>query len=101
MKKLPTFFLLLVILSACAPATDAPVRTPLPSPSPVPSATPTSTPMPDALWVDPAAPAQLVDLSQTWGIPLTDDPSLATQKLTLSDALVLCGFMPSLRRFQQ
>ncbi|CAG1002468.1 Capsule biosynthesis protein CapA [Anaerolineales bacterium] len=39
--------------------------------------------MPDALWIDPAVPAPLADLSQTWGIPLTDDPALATQKLEL------------------
>lgn len=42
--------------------------------------------MPEALWIDPAAPPQLVNLAQTWGISLTGDPLLATQKLELSDS---------------
>jgi poly-gamma-glutamate synthesis protein (capsule biosynthesis protein) len=86
MKKLPIFFLLLVILAACAPVTATPVVAPLLSPSPVPTIAATSTPMSEALWVDPAVPAQLVTLSRTWGIPITNDPSLATQKLELSDS---------------
>lgn len=42
--------------------------------------------MPDALWVSPAVPAQLADLSRTWGIPLTTNSASATQKLELSDS---------------
>ena len=42
--------------------------------------------MPDALWIPSRRTSRLVDLSQTWGIPLTDDPVLATQKIELSDA---------------
>jgi poly-gamma-glutamate synthesis protein (capsule biosynthesis protein) len=86
MKKLPFLFLLLAILVACAPATEAPVVTPMPSPSSTPTLAATSTPMPDALWIDPAVPAKLADLGQTWGIPITEDPALATQKLELSDS---------------
>ena len=95
MRKFTVELLLLVLLASCAPAVAMPQNTPPPSPSPAPSATPTS--MSEALWVDPAAPAQLVDLSQTWGISLTEDPSLATHKLELSELPALCGFMPSLR----
>jgi poly-gamma-glutamate synthesis protein (capsule biosynthesis protein) len=87
MKKLPFLFLLLAVLAACAPATEAPVVMPLPSPSPAPTIAATSTPMPDALWIDPAVPAKLAGLGQTWGIPITtEDPALATQKLELSDS---------------
>jgi poly-gamma-glutamate synthesis protein (capsule biosynthesis protein) len=42
--------------------------------------------MPEALWIDPAVPTELVNLGHTWGIPLTDNPTLATQKLELSDS---------------
>lgn len=86
MRKIVIAFLLLAVLAACVPATEPPESTPFPSPSPMPSATSTFTPMPDALWVSPAVPAQLVNLSQTWGIPLTDDPALATQKLEISNS---------------
>lgn len=68
------------------PATPLPANTFTPSATPAPSTTATSTPIPEALWVSPAAPAQLVNLSQTWGIPLTDDPALATHKLEFSDS---------------
>ena len=42
--------------------------------------------MPDALWVSPAVPANLLKLAQTWDIPRTDDFSLATQKLDIADS---------------
>jgi poly-gamma-glutamate synthesis protein (capsule biosynthesis protein) len=86
MRKFVIAFLLLAVLAACAPATEAPANTPVPSPLTVPTATVTSTPMPDALWVSPAVPAQLADLSRTWGIPLTTNSASATQKLELSDS---------------
>jgi poly-gamma-glutamate synthesis protein (capsule biosynthesis protein) len=42
--------------------------------------------MPEALWVSPAIPADLLKLAQTWDIPHTDDLSLATQKLDVTDS---------------
>lgn len=86
MRKLIVAILLLALLASCAPATPLPADTPAPSPTPVPTETFTPTPIPEALWVSPAVPAQLVGLSQTWGISITDDPALATQKLELSDS---------------
>ena len=56
--------------------------------------------MPDALWIRSRRTSRLVDLSQTWGIPLTDDPALATQKLELSNAGSLLSSRPLLRHFQ-
>ncbi len=84
MKKIIVTFFLLAMLASCVPATQLPANISIPSPLPAPTAT--STPSPEALWIDSAAPAQLVDSSQTWGIPLTDDPSFATQKLELSNS---------------
>ncbi len=87
MQKIAIALLIFTLLASCAP-TVPPVNTPAPSLLPSPSATPTSTstPMPEALWVSPAVPAPLANLSRAWGIPLTSDPSLATQKLELSDS---------------
>ncbi|NOT06536.1 MAG: hypothetical protein HOP27_18240 [Anaerolineales bacterium] len=82
MKKIFITILLISILASCAPA-----ETITPTPSPIPPAPTTiSAPMPDALWVSPAVPADLLELAQTWDIPRTDDPSLATQKLDIADA---------------
>ncbi len=81
MKKFHALFLVLAILAACVPATELP-NTPAPSPSPLPSAT--FTPMPAALWINPAVPTQLFEITKSWNIPLTDDPALATQKLDIS-----------------
>jgi poly-gamma-glutamate synthesis protein (capsule biosynthesis protein) len=85
MKKFLVTITYIAILAACVPATALPVNTPpVPSPSPLP-ATNTPTPMPDALWVSPAVPAGLLEIAKSWGIPKTDDPALATQKLDISD----------------
>ena len=84
MKKIFITILLISILASCAPAeTIAPTLVPSLTP---PAPTVTSTPMPDALWVSPAVPANLLELAQTWDIPRTDDPSLATQKLDVADS---------------
>jgi poly-gamma-glutamate synthesis protein (capsule biosynthesis protein) len=86
MKQFLVAFICLAILAACVPATELPTatQTVVPSPSPLP-ATNTPTPMPDALWVSPAVPAGLLEIAKSWGIPKTDDPALATQKLDISD----------------
>lgn len=82
MKKTFLSILCISILAACVPATDAPIVTAtLPAPSP----TVTSTPMPAALWVSPAVPNDLNLIAQSWGIPLVDDSTLATQKLEVTD----------------
>ncbi len=86
MKKFLVAFICIAILAACAPATELPIatQTPVPSsPSPVPA---TNTPMPEALWVNPAVPADIIKITKSWDIPLTNDPALATQKLDVSDA---------------
>jgi poly-gamma-glutamate synthesis protein (capsule biosynthesis protein) len=83
MKKIAFAFLALFLLAACAPATELPIEmlTPMLPPSQVP---PTNTPMPAALWVNPAVPAQLFEITNSWNIPRTENPQLATQKLELS-----------------
>ena len=84
MKKIFITILLISILASCAPA-ETITPTLVPSLTP-PAPTVTSTPMPDALWVSPAVPANLLELAQTWNIPRTDDLSLATQKLDIADS---------------
>ena len=84
MKKIFITILLISILASCAPA-ETITPTLVPSLTP-PAPTVTSTPMPDALWVSPAVPANLLELAQTWDIPRTDDLSLATQKLDIADS---------------
>jgi poly-gamma-glutamate synthesis protein (capsule biosynthesis protein) len=42
--------------------------------------------MPEALWVSPAVPANILEITKSWNIPVTDDPALATQKLDVSTA---------------
>ena len=82
MKKIFITILLVSILASCVPA-----ETITPTPVPIPALpTATNTPMPDALWVSPAIPADLLELAQTWDIPRTDDFSLATQKLDVADS---------------
>ncbi len=84
MKKIFITILLISILASCAPP-ETITPTLVPSLTP-PAPTVTSTPMPDALWVSPAVPANLLKLAQTWDIPRTDDFSLATQKLDIADS---------------
>ena len=57
------------------------------------------TPMPEALWVSPAVPADIFEITKSWDIPLTDDPALATQKLDISNFEAPCGFILSSRLF--
>ena len=83
MKKTLIYLICFSILAACAPAEV--VRT-TPPPSPIPSLpSATNTPLPEALWVSPAVPEDLVDLAKTWDIPFTIDPSIATQILDIAD----------------
>ena len=87
MKKISIPLICIALLAACVPATDLPISTAIvPSPSLLLTATVTSTPLPEALWVSPAVPADLVEIAKTWNIPLTNDPALATQKLDISDS---------------
>jgi len=85
MKNFLVAFICFAILAACAPATELPLaaQTAVPSPSPLPVATNTS--ISAALWVNPAVPAKLFEITKSWDIPLTDDPALATQKLDIAD----------------
>ena len=83
MKKTLIYLICFSILAACAPA-EVVRATPPPSPIPsLPAAT--NTPLPEALWVSPAVPDDLVDLAKTWDIPFTIDPLIATQKLDIAD----------------
>jgi len=79
MKKILVIFICFAILAACVPATELPIamQTALPAV--------TNTSLPAALWVNPAVPASLFEITKSWGIPLTDDPALATQKLDISE----------------
>ena len=81
MKKNLIIVILLSILAACA-SPDVVTSTP----SLLPSATATNTPMPDALWISPAVPPDLLAIAKSWDIPITIDPALATQKLDAADA---------------
>jgi hypothetical protein len=83
MKKFVVTFLALAILAACVPATELPV-TPIPFTFSAPTAT--YTPMPAALWVSPAVPEKLIDITSSWNIPRTNNSALATQKLEISSA---------------
>jgi len=82
MKKTLTYILCIVMLAACAPAASTPTNTIIATPPPAA----TSTPMPEALWISPAIPSDLVDIAQTWKIPQTEDPALATHKLDIADS---------------
>ena len=84
MKNNPVYFICFAMLTACGPATMLPVasHTAVTSPSPLPASTITA--VPEAFWVSPAVPADLLYISKSWGIPLIDDPALATYKLDIS-----------------
>ena len=81
MRKIIVSFICVAILAACVPAAEPP-NTLVPSPLP----TATNTPMPAAVWVSPAVPADIFEITKSWNIPLTEDPALATQKLDVSDS---------------
>jgi len=83
--------LLTTILVSCAPNTPEPLE-PLPSPAstvtPKPPATVAMPPTPVALGLyrAPEIPGMLVAESDTWGIPLIDDPGQASLHLELASA---------------
>jgi len=83
MKKFLVIFICFAILAACVPAAELPIAPQAVAPSPLFAVTSTS--LPAALWVNPAVPANLFQITKSWGIPLTDDPVLATQKLDISE----------------
>ncbi|MBI5965547.1 MAG: CapA family protein [Chloroflexi bacterium] len=82
MKKTLIYILCIAMLAACAPAASTPTNTIASTPPPAA----TSTSMPEALWISPAVPSDLIDLAQTWKIPQTDDPAFATHKLDIADS---------------
>ncbi|MBL0344687.1 CapA family protein [Candidatus Villigracilis affinis] len=87
MKKILVCFICLALLAACAPATSTPVvivNTTVPSVTPPPAVT--NTPMPSALWIHPGVPAAILEATKSWGIPVTNDPALATNQLDISDS---------------
>jgi len=84
MKKILVCIISFAVLAACVPPVELPQNTAMPSPSPFPGTT--NTPLPDALWINPAVPADLFEIAKSWSIPHTNDPALATDKLNISDA---------------
>jgi Bacterial capsule synthesis protein PGA_cap len=86
MKKIFITLLCIVILTACTPSTDLPVRATEPPVTVTATATVAPAPMPEALWVSPAVPADLVDFAKSLNIPATDDLALATHKLDVADS---------------
>ncbi len=86
MKKTLTCVICFALLAACAPAASTNIPASVVSTTtPPPPPTASSTPMPDALWISPAVPDDLVETARTWNIPQTNDPALATHKLDISD----------------
>jgi poly-gamma-glutamate synthesis protein (capsule biosynthesis protein) len=81
MKKLSPLLIIIILLAACAPATEVPI-------TPTATVQPTSTqaPIADALWVSPAVPDVLREAAKLAGLPIVDVPELATQKLDVSDS---------------
>lgn len=81
MKKLSPLLIIIILLAACAPATEVPI-------TPTATVQPTSTqaPIADALWVSPAVPDVLREAATLAGLPIVDVPELATQKLDISDS---------------
>ena len=88
MRKIPVYLLCLAMLAACVPATNAPAvaTNPIPTATASPQPVSTNTPMPAALWIAPAVPAVLHEAAISSGLPITEDPALATQKLDMSDS---------------
>jgi hypothetical protein len=84
MKNIPVYFICFAILAACLPATQVSENIVVPSPSSLPGAT--NTPIPDAVWVNPAVPADLLEITRSWNIPFVDAPALATLKLDVSNS---------------
>ncbi len=82
MKKTFIITFLISILAACAPTTDFPAS----ATAPVPTKTIVNTPMPEALWVSPAIPPNLLTVARSWNIPITADTTLATQKLDVAES---------------
>ena len=79
---------LALTLSACAPAPVPPSQA-TPTASPLVSAAlleATATPAPpkSGLWLDPSAPAQLVEETAAWDLPATSDPESAAVTLRVA-----------------
>jgi poly-gamma-glutamate synthesis protein (capsule biosynthesis protein) len=84
MKRLLIVFICLAILTACIPSAKFPPPTASTNSTvPFPLAVP---PISEALWVNPAVPAEILITVKSWNISLTDNPVLATQKLDISDS---------------
>ncbi|MBN8654508.1 MAG: CapA family protein [Anaerolineae bacterium] len=81
MKKLSLLFIIIILLAACAPATEVPI-----TPTGTVQPTATQAPIADALWVSPAVPDVLREAATLTGLPIVDAPELATQMLDISDS---------------
>ncbi|MBL8063346.1 MAG: hypothetical protein JNK32_10025, partial [Anaerolineales bacterium] len=87
MHKKSYLLVIVILISACAPATQtAPVTfTPdFSTATPVVESTLTPQPMPDALWLSPAVPNDLRDLAKTFGLPIVTVAESASTKLDVS-----------------
>ncbi|MBI3162258.1 MAG: CapA family protein [Chloroflexi bacterium] len=82
MKKIIIVFACIAVLAACASPTPAPI--PVPTLSPAPTFESTATPTPDVLWINPAIPASLLDVAQSWNIPITNNLALASHELDIA-----------------
>ncbi len=83
-KQFIIFLIIVIFLSACAPAEQTPI--PTATPSPLPTATATNTPRPTALWIDEAVPATLREIAEESAISLVNDADDATIHLGLGGA---------------
>jgi hypothetical protein len=75
--------MILFLLLGCSPparATEASLPLTL-----TPTGLPTAT-LPEALWINPAVPPALRKTAEGWGVPITDDPHLATLRLDIEQS---------------
>lgn len=84
MKKIIPLILCSIILTACAPATTTPpaIATEIPPTTIVI----TNTAQPAGLYIAPSVPAPLREAALASGVPLVNDPKLATQAVSISDS---------------
>ena len=86
-KTFITIILILILVACAAPGTDFPTSAvaPFPTTTVANVASLASSPMPKALWISPAVPPDLLAIAKTWDMPITNVPTLATQKLDVTD----------------
>lgn len=84
MKKLSLLLITVLLLSACASATQTPIVSTVTA-TPV-QPTSTQPPVADALWISPAVPDVLRNAAKLSGLPVVDSAESATQKLDVADS---------------